>query len=111
MFFDGIFAEYFREVMLKIIIIYLLVVNVAALVYYGVDKYKSRKGMWRTPESRLLCIALIGGALGALLGMYIFRHKTQHTRFKYGVPFMLLAQLALLVYVFLGGKNDASNGI
>ena len=79
--------------MSKILILYLLAVNVIAFLCYGVDKVKARKGMWRTPESTLLLLALMGGSVGAWTGMKFWRHKTQHKKFKYGIPLILLLQL------------------
>ena len=83
---------------LKILLSYLLAVNLAAFVMYGIDKRRAGRGMWRIPESRLLLIAVFGGSPGAWAGMYSFRHKTQHLKFKYGIPAILILQLALAVY-------------
>lgn len=66
---------------------------------YGLDKRKARKGKWRTPESTLLWLAAAGGSIGALLGMRVWRHKTQHYKFTLGVPTILLLQLALAGYI------------
>ena len=77
--------------------IYLAVVNVVTFLVYGIDKLKARRSHWRVPESTLLILAAIGGSVGALLGMLVFRHKTRHRKFTIGVPLILIAQVALLV--------------
>lgn len=78
------------------LLIYLAAVNILAFFAYGDDKRRAKiQGARRTPEKTLLGLAAIGGSLGALLGMQVFRHKTRHWYFRYGIPAMLLAQLAL----------------
>ena len=77
-----------------IIISCLVIFNLAAFIVYGIDKKRARNGEWRISEKTLFLAALPGSALGALLGMYVFRHKTQHWYFKYGIPAMLILQLA-----------------
>ena len=63
------------------------------------DKHKARKNKWRIPEATLLLIALLGGSIGSLLGMYTFRHKTRHWYFVWGIPLILAAQVALGVWL------------
>ena len=82
-----------------IIIYYLLVINAVAFIVYGIDKLKARKGRWRISEATLLLLALVGGSVGAWLGMKAWHHKTMHLKFKYGLPAILLLQLALAVYL------------
>ena len=82
-----------------IIIYYLLVINAVAFFAYGIDKLKARKGWWRIPESTLLLLAIIGGSIGAWLGMKAWHHKTMHRKFQYGLPVIFLLQLALAVYL------------
>jgi uncharacterized membrane protein YsdA (DUF1294 family) len=82
-----------------IIIYYLLVINAVAFFVYGIDKLKARKGWWRIPEATLLLLAIIGGSIGAWLGMKVWHHKTMHLKFKYGLPAIILLQLALAVYL------------
>ena len=85
--------------MKEIVVIYLVVINVVAFVVYGVDKYKAKRGRWRTPEATLLGLAAIGGSIGAWLGMRVWHHKTMHKKFQYGVPLILIAQIALVVFI------------
>lgn len=75
---------------MKIILFYLLVVNLLTFVTYGIDKYKARHNRWRVREASLLLLAALGGSIGALLAMKVFRHKTQHKKFRFGVPAILL---------------------
>lgn len=82
------------ETMSELLIVYVVAVNAVAFVVYGVDKYKAQKAKWRIRESTLLLLAAIGGSAGAWLGMKIWRHKTRHAKFRYGVPAILLIQLA-----------------
>ena len=77
------------------LLIYLAVINVATFFTYGLDKWKAKKSWWRIRESSLLMLALLGGSIGAWLGMKVWHHKTMHKKFKYGVPLIILAQIAL----------------
>lgn len=79
----------------RILLVYLLFANVAAFVMYGVDKRKAMKDQWRIPEKTLLLAALVGGSLGAFLGMQIFHHKTKHWKFILGVPACMLLHAGL----------------
>jgi uncharacterized membrane protein YsdA (DUF1294 family) len=72
---------------------YLLAVNLLAFALMGADKSKARRGAWRIPEKVLFLSALVGGSVGAIAGMFAFRHKTKHLRFVLGLPAILLAQL------------------
>ena len=83
----------------KISAVYLLVVTVATFAVYGWDKLCAKWGMWRVPERILLLLALLGGSVGALAAMAIFRHKTRHLKFRYGVPMILILQIAGLIYL------------
>lgn len=80
---------------------YLILMNLIAFALYGIDKRRAKQGAWRISEYTLLFVALLGGSLGALLGMRYFRHKTRHRKFRYGVPLILLLQLGLGLYLFL----------
>ncbi len=79
---------------------YLAAVNLVTFTVYGVDKAKARRGAWRVSEKTLFLLPLLGGSVGALLGMLVFRHKTKHWYFAWGIPLILLAQIALAVWVY-----------
>ena len=78
---------------------YLLVVNVLLFALMGIDKWKAKNGRWRIPEKTLFLAAILGGSVGGILGMRVFRHKTRHNSFKYGFPAILIAQLALVGWI------------
>ncbi len=81
-------------------IIYILIgINVLTFFVYGWDKWKAKQGKWRISEATLLMLAVAGGTIGALLGMQVWHHKTMHLKFKYGLPLILLAQIALIALV------------
>ena len=86
------------ETYLKIILIYLAIINIATFFTYGLDKWKARRNKWRIREAALLLLAVLGGSIGAFVGMKVWRHKTQHKKFKYGVPTIIIIQLAVLAY-------------
>ena len=81
-----------------ILLICLLAINVVTFFIYGIDKLKAKHGWWRIPEATLLALAVLGGSIGAWLGMKVWHHKTQHKKFKYGLPVILILQIALAVY-------------
>ncbi len=85
---------------MAIIIYYLLTINLLTFVTYGIDKYKARHKHWRVREASLLLLAVLGGSPAALLAMHLFRHKTQHNKFRYGVPGILIVQVLLVVFVY-----------
>ena len=82
-----------------ILVLYGIIVNVAGFATMGIDKGRARRKVWRIPESTLFLIALIGGSIGSLLGMYGFRHKTRHWYFVWGMPAILILQAALILYL------------
>ena len=82
----------------NLILIYLAVITVVTFLVYVIDKWKAQHKRWRIPESVLLGLAAIGGSVGAWLGMKVWRHKTQHKKFQYGVPAILAAQVAVVVW-------------
>lgn len=87
-------------VLIELLLLYLAAVNVLAFVLYGVDKFKARQGRWRISEATLLLTAVLGGALGAWVGMQLWHHKTLHPHFRYGLPFLVLAWLVLLTWIY-----------
>lgn len=86
--------------LLKILLAYLIVVNVLTFFMFGIDKWKAKRHQWRIPEATLLGLAVVGGSIGAWLGMKAWHHKTLHKKFQYGIPLILLAQIALVFYLF-----------
>jgi uncharacterized membrane protein YsdA (DUF1294 family) len=85
---------------MEYLVYYLLIINALAFLLMYVDKRKAQKNLWRIPERVLLGTALIGGSLGAMAGMQIFRHKTLHFKFIIGVPVMLTGHILLLIWLF-----------
>lgn len=81
---------------MKIILIYLFIINAAGFLLMLTDKYKAKKGLWRVPEATLMTTAALGGSIGCLIGMRVARHKTLHKKFTLGIPAILIGQLALL---------------
>ena len=84
---------------MDILLLYLLTVNALSLHFMLADKCKARKNAWRIPEATLLGLAAIGGSLGALMGMQLFRHKTRHPKFFIGIPLLLVLHTALLLWI------------
>lgn len=82
------------------IIIYVCVVNVIAFLMYGLDKVKAKRRQWRIPESTLLGVAVIGGSIGAFVGMQIFHHKTKKPKFYIGVPVIFILQVIGIWVIF-----------
>lgn len=87
--------------MMKYILLYLLIINAIAFFLMLADKRKARKNLWRIPEATLMMSAALGGSIGALAGMYTFRHKTKHLKFTLGVPAILIVQIALAVWLLM----------
>jgi uncharacterized membrane protein YsdA (DUF1294 family) len=86
--------------MLESITIIIVIINIVTFIIYGIDKYKAKKGKWRIPENSLIGLAIIGGSIGAYLGMRVWHHKTMHLKFKYGIPLIIVIQL-IIVYMFV----------
>ena len=82
------------------ILYYLIAINIITFFIYGIDKLKAKKGKWRIPESTLLLLAIIGGSIGAWFDIKVWHHKTLHKKFKYGIPLIVIAQIAIAVYIF-----------
>ena len=78
---------------------YLFAINIVSFFLYGIDKYKAKKNKWRISEATLLMIAVIGGSIGAWAGMQLWHHKTMHKKFKYGIPLIIIMQIALVAYL------------
>ena len=83
-----------------VLLVWPAVINLLTFIVYGADKRRARKGKWRVPEKTLFLLPLLGGSIGALLGMRVFHHKTKHWYFVWGIPAILLAQIALAVWIY-----------
>ena len=82
------------------VIYYLVIINIITFLVYGIDKWKARKSLWRIREASLLMLAVLGGSIGAWLGMKVWHHKTQHKKFRYGIPAIIIVQIAVIDYFF-----------
>lgn len=78
-----------------VIYLYLIIINVISFIIYGIDKRKAKKSLWRISEATLIWFALIGGSIGAYMGMKMFHHKTKHKKFSIGVPLIFILQLLI----------------
>ncbi len=81
--------------------IYLLIINILGFAFMGIDKRRAIRSAFRIPEATLFAVAIIGGSIGSILGMHIFRHKTKHWYFLFGMPIILILQIALVVFLYL----------
>lgn len=86
-----------------IISIYLFIINLITFIAFGIDKRKAKKGRWRIPEATLLGLSLIGGTLGGIMGMNLFRHKTQKKKFSIGMPLLLVINIYSIRFLYLHG--------
>ena len=85
---------------IQIITTYLIIVNALGFLLMLMDKLRAKRGAWRIPESTLMTVALVGGSIGAIAGMYLVRHKTRHPKFFIGLPVILTLQIAaILVFI------------
>ena len=84
----------------SVIAIYLVATNVVTFFIYGIDKWKAKHAKWRISEVALLVLAMLGGSVGAWMGMKAWHHKTMHKKFKYGIPLILFAQIAFFLYFY-----------
>ena len=80
--------------------LYVIIINALTFFIYGIDKLKAKKGKWRTPEASLLGLAVIGGSIGAYLGIKVWHHKTLHKKFKYGIPAIIILQITCIYLVW-----------
>ena len=93
-------------------IVYILIcINIVTFVVYGIDKWKAKQGSWRISEATLLSLAVIGGSIGALLGMKVWHHKTMHKKFKYGLSLILLVQIALIYLIIQKKRYNEEDSI
>ena len=84
---------------MELLLYYFVCVNVLTFFVYGIDKWQARQGKWRISEATLLLLAVIGGSIGAWLGMREWRHKTMHKKFKYGIPAILMIHIIIIGYL------------
>ena len=89
-----------KSALFTVLCIYLVVVNLAAFLLYGSDKRRAKRGRWRISERNLFLAAILGGSIGALAGMRVFRHKTRHWYFRFGIPLILVLQVLLVWTVY-----------
>lgn len=89
------------SIWIKIGIVYLFLANLVGFALMGIDKRKAKKKQWRIPEKTLFLSAILGGSIGALYGMHLFRHKTKHKSFVFGMPAILVVQMLLAIIVLL----------
>ena len=82
------------------VIYYLVIINIITFLVYGIDKWKARKSLWRIREASQLMLAVLGGSIGAWLGIKVWHHKTQHKKFRYGIPAIIIFQIAVIGYFF-----------
>lgn len=80
-----------------ILLIYLLIINIIGLAAFAIDKIRAMERRFRIPESVLFILAIIGGSLGCIIGMHLFRHKRRKFKFSFGLPMILVIQVAAWV--------------
>ena len=85
----------------QILLVYLLLINAVGFLLMLVDKYKAKRNLWRIPEATIMGVAAIGGSIGAIAGMNLFRHKTKHAKFYIGLPVILALQIILVSLLVL----------
>ena len=90
--------------MTKLILTYLVIIHIAAFIAFGIDKWRAQNNAWRIPETTLFLLAIIGGSIGAEIGMHVWHHKTRHLSFIIGIPIILLLQIIVICLItrFLG---------
>lgn len=86
---------------MEILLLYLLIINAFAFLLMLIDKRRAQKNLWRVPEKTLFASAILGGSIGALAGMYTFRHKTKHLSFVIGMPVILTVHIFLAIYIIM----------
>lgn len=86
---------------IKVFIIYFMIINIVAFLAMWIDKRKAEKGKWRISETTLLMLAVLGGSIGGMIGMYTFRHKTKKKRFTIGMPVILVIEI-LIYFIYFG---------
>ena len=85
--------------MQTLLAIYLIAINAVAFLAYGLDKFKAKKRKWRISEGTLILLAILGGSVGSYLGIKVWHHKTMHKKFRYGVPIIIIFQVAIVLFL------------
>jgi len=98
------FFNFFFQNPICILWLYLVIINLAAFITMGADKYKAARQKWRIPERTLFLLAAIGGSIGGIAGIYAFRHKTLRKKFTLGFPAILIIQIALGIFIYIYTK-------
>ncbi len=88
------------EINIKYVIIYFVIINLIGILAMYIDKKKAIKGSWRIQEKTLIMISVLGGGIGALIGMYLFRHKTKKLKFTIGIPVIIICEVILICFLF-----------
>lgn len=96
--------DFINRIGIEKIIIYLLAINLIAFLAMGIDKWKAKRDAWRIPEQTLLSLVVLGGGIGGIIGMYVFRHKTKKPRFFIGFPLILIAEITAVVYLLIHNR-------
>ena len=91
--------EILKTIGIKNIIIYLIAVNIIGFLAMGLDKWKAKRGSWRIPENTLFMFTILGGGIGTIAGIYVFRHKTQKKKFTIGMPVIFILEVILIIYL------------
>ena len=100
-FFLTIFFDLVYNAFMDFLIIFLVIINIFALAAMGIDKKKAEKREWRIPESRLFLYVILGGGIGGTLGMFLFRHKTKHAKFRIFFPLITIVEYGALIFVLI----------
>jgi len=98
------FLNILKQNPIYILWLWLAIINLAAFLAMGIDKYKAEHQKWRIPERRLFILAAVGGSLGGILGMYAFHHKVRHRKFAFGFPAILVIQAAIGILLYMNSK-------
>ena len=80
------------------ILLYFIIINVIGFLAMAIDKWKAKNNAWRIPENTLFAITALGGGIGTIAGMYVFRHKTKKPKFTIGMPVILVLEIVLVIY-------------
>ena len=89
------------NILLIVVLVYLLIANIVGFSLMGIDKNRAKKNKWRISEAALFISAAVGGSIGSICGMQVFRHKTKHWYFVYGMPTILILQIALTIFILV----------